>query len=84
MADEITVEQIADAMFKMVDDAYGKKSFKAGDLTKAMTKQFGDKVDKKMCKAAIRSLIDSGRCVYSYFGGSFIIPAGKEEGAAKG
>ena len=32
MADEITVEQVADAMFKMVDDAYGKKSFKAGSI----------------------------------------------------
>jgi len=25
-----------------------------------------------MCKAAIRTLMDSGKCVYTYFGGSFI------------
>ncbi len=81
MGDEVTVEQVADAMFEMVDETYGKKNIKAGDLTKAMTKKFG--VDRKFCKKAIRALIESGRCVYSYFGGSYIIPAGKEEGAAK-
>jgi hypothetical protein len=27
---------------------------------------------KDDCKQAIRLLIDSGRCVYSYMGGSFI------------
>jgi hypothetical protein len=36
-----------------------------------------------LCKAAIRTLMDSGRCVYTYFGGSFIeLPP--EEGAAEG
>ncbi len=82
MADEVTVEQVADAMFKIVDETYGKKNMKAGDLKKAMKKQFG--ADRTVCKKAIRSLIDSGRCVYSYFGGSYIIPAGKDEGAKKG
>ena len=70
MAD-VTVEQIADAMYKMVEETLGKKNLKAGDLTKAMIKQY-DGLDKKMCKEAIRSLMDSGRCVYSYFGGSFV------------
>jgi hypothetical protein len=42
---------------------------------------FGDRVDKKVCKEAIKNLIESGKCVYTYFGGSFIeIP--HEEGAA--
>jgi len=69
MAD-VTTEQIADDMFKMVEETMGKKNLKAGDLTKAMIKKHG--VEKKACKLAIRSLMDSGRCVYSYFGGSFI------------
>jgi hypothetical protein len=49
-----------------------------------MIKKFGEEeVDKKLCKAAIRTLMDSGKCVYTYFGGSFIeIP--REEGAAGG
>ncbi len=82
MADEYTPEQVADAMFTLVEDTLGKKNLKPGDLSKAMIKQFGGNVDKKLCKKAIRVLIESGRCVYSYFGGTFITIS-REEGAAK-
>ena len=76
-----TADEIADAMFNMVKDAMGKKKLKPMDLTKAMIELFGDEVDKKLCKLAIRQLIDSERCVYTYFGGSFIeLP--HQEGAA--
>ncbi len=76
-----TVDEIADAMYKMVEDAQGMKKLKPMDLTKAMVQLFGDEVDKKLCKKAIKQLVDSGRCVYTYFGGSFIeIP--HKEGAA--
>jgi hypothetical protein len=67
-----TVDEIADAMFNMVKDASGKKKLKPMDLTKSMIELFGDEVDKKICKQAIKQLIDSGRCIYTYFGGSFI------------
>jgi len=76
-----SVDEIADAMFKMVEEAQGVKKLKPMDLTKAMNGIYGDEVDKKTCKAAIKQLIDSGRCVYTYFGGSFIeLP--HREGAA--
>ena len=76
-----TVEEIADAMYKMVEDAFGQKKLKPTDLTKAMIQIYGDEVDKKLCKAAIKELVNNGRCVYTYFGGSFIeIP--HKEGAA--
>ena len=68
----VPVEEVAEAMFNLVSEYQGKKKLKAGDLTKAMIEKFGDQVDKKVCKLAIRSLIDSGRCVYTYFGGSFV------------
>ncbi len=75
------MEEVADAMFNMVKDAQGMKKLKPMDLTKAMIEFFGDEVDKKLCKLAIRELIESGRCVYTYFGGSFIeLP--HREGAA--
>jgi len=73
-------EEIAEAIYKMVADAAGMKKYKATDLTKAMIQQF-EGADKAACKAAIRTLIDSGRLVYTYFGGSFIeVP--HKEGAA--
>lgn len=78
------VEEVADAMYEMVKEYRGKKKFKASDLTKAMIEKFGEEeCDKKLCKAAIRTLMDSGRCVYTYFGGSFIeLPP--DEGAGEG
>jgi len=81
VADMLTKEEVADQMFKMVAEAQGQKKLKPGDLTKAMIEINGEKVDKKLCKAAIKDLINSGRCVYTYFGGSFIeLP--HREGAA--
>ncbi|MCX7013342.1 MAG: hypothetical protein NTW86_12440 [Candidatus Sumerlaeota bacterium] len=78
----MTPEQLADAMFELVKEYQGKKKFKAMDLTKSMIEKFGEaECDKNLCKQAIRTLMDSGRCVYTYFGGSFIeVP--HKEGAA--
>ncbi len=79
----VTTEQVADAMYQLVSEYQGKKKFKALDLTKAMKEKFGAEADRNVCKNAIRSLIDSGRCVYTYFGGSYIeVP--HTEGAAEG
>jgi len=70
---EVTIEQIADAMFELVESTHGKKNLKPMDVTKAMIDQFGeDAVDKRMCKKALRILIDSGRCTYLYAGGSYV------------
>ena len=77
----ITTEQLAEAIFKMVQQNAGIKKFKALDLQKAMMEMYPGSVDKQMVKDAIRINIDSGRLVYTYFGGSFIeIP--HEEAAA--
>ena len=78
----LTPEEVADAMYEMIAEYQGKKKFKAGDLKKEMMQKYGDECDRKMVKSAIRILMDSGRCVYTYFGGSFIeIP--HKEGAAE-
>ena len=70
---EVTIDQIADAMFELVKSTHGKKNLKPMDVTKAMIDQFGeDNVDKRTCKKALRTLIDSGRCTYKYAGGSYV------------
>ena len=72
MAD-VTIDQLADAMYDLVKSTYGKKDLKPMDVTKAMIDQFGEaNVDKQMCKKALRSLMDSGRCTYKYAGGSYV------------
>jgi hypothetical protein len=84
MADKVSVDEVAEAMYALVTDTFGKKDLKAGDLTKAMIAKYGaENCDKLLCKQAIRKLIDSGRCIYSYFGGSYITLPKKEEGASK-
>ena len=68
-----SIEEVAEAMFELVQETHGKKNLKAMDLTKAMIQRFGEEqCDKRLCKKAIRQLIDSGRCIYSYVGGSYI------------
>ncbi len=77
----VSIETLADEMFQMVAECAGKKNLKAGDLTKAMIAKHGEQAcSKDDCKKAIRILIDSGRCIYSYMGGSFIQLPPKAEG----
>lgn len=69
-----SVDDVANAMFNLVKEYHGKKNLKAMDLTKAMIEKFGEgECDKALCKSAIRQLMDGGRCVYSYVGGSYIV-----------
>jgi hypothetical protein len=69
----VPIETLAEEMFQLVTECAGKKNLKAGDLTKAMISKFGEGgCSKDDCKHAIRLLMDSGRCVYSYLGGSYI------------
>ncbi|MEJ5328714.1 MAG: hypothetical protein WHT07_00990 [Desulfobaccales bacterium] len=74
-------EELVEYIYKMVEAAAGKKQLKAKDIEKAVLKEHPDQ-NKNDIKFAIKELIDGGRCVYTYFGGSFIeIP--RVEGAAK-
>ena len=69
----IPIETIAEDMYQMVAEYAGKKNLKPGDLTKAMIAKHGeDACTKDDCKQAIRMLMESGRCVYSYLGGSYV------------
>jgi hypothetical protein len=72
---------LVEFIYDLVKNAQGKKQLKAMDLQKAVLKAHPDQ-DKNSVKFAIKELIDTGRCVYTYFGGSFVeLP--HEEGAAK-
>ena len=73
MADPLTTDELAEAMFGMISDAAGVRKLKPMDVTKAMIERFGpERCSKETCKEAIRQLVDSGRCIYTYFGGSYI------------
>jgi phosphopantothenate synthetase len=73
MADAVTVDELAEAMFRMISDAQGLRKLKPNDVSKAMIEHFGpERCSKEACKEAIRQLVDSGRCIYTYFGRSYI------------
>ena len=76
---QIPVHELAEAMYKMVKDTMGLKKWKATDLQKASIEMFGEgNVDKQLRKDAIKELVNSGRLVYTYFGGSYIEVPHKE------
>ncbi len=82
MNEVVSLETMAEEMYEMVAECHGKKSLKAGDLIKAMQAKHGaESCSKEDCKKAIRILIDSGRCTYTYVGGSYIVLPPKEEAA---
>lgn len=71
---DVSTEQVALAMVELLKEYKGKRNLKAMDLTKAMREKFGDDaVDKKLCKLAIRQLMESGETLYSYVGGSYVV-----------
>lgn len=78
----VEVAKVKDTMFKLINDSVGMKKWKATDLHKACEELFGDEYDKrKEGKEAIKELIEEGKLVYTYFGGSYIeVP--HKEGAA--
>ena len=77
----ISVDELANEMLQYIAECAGKKNLKAGDLTKEMIARHGMSCTKDDCKKAIRILIDSGRCIYSYLGGSYIqLPEKENEG----
>ncbi len=84
MAEPVPIEELAEAMHRTVKDAAGIRKLSATDLTKAMVEWFGaERCGRAACKEALRRLIDSGRCIYTYYGGaSFVELPPQEEAAA--
>jgi predicted RNA-binding protein (virulence factor B family) len=79
----VAKEELAEAIFKMVEADAGKVRYKPRDLEKGMAKKFGEgAVSKDEFKAALKELMDNGRLVYGYYGGvSVELP--HQEGSAK-
>jgi len=73
---ELTLEEVTETIYKEVESVQGKKKLKPMDLQKMVFERYNDRIDKRPCKAlvkkAIRELVESGRLVYSYYGGSYL------------
>ena len=82
MAETISDQELTDAIVKMVTDATGVKKYKAMDIVKMMVMTFGDRgADKNRVKTSIKTAVNNGILIYTYFGGSYVeLP--HREGAA--
>jgi hypothetical protein len=68
-----TVEEVADKMYEMIAAEKGRKKFTPRELQSISMEMFGDEVDKKTCKNAVKQLTSTGRCVYSQYGGASFV-----------
>ncbi len=75
----VTIEQLADEMYGIVKEYTGRKQYTARELTKEMQQKYGAEADRATCKKAIKHLIDSGKCVYTYKGSSYVELAGRDQ-----
>lgn len=69
----VPIEELADEMYRLVAENVERRSYKVHDLTREMiAKHGGASVTRESCRKAIRLLVESGRCVYAEFAGSWI------------
>lgn len=65
------IQLLADDIFKLVADNQGIERFKPQDVFKIMLKKHeSEGVNKKDCKAAMKTLIQSEKLVYTVLNGS--------------
>jgi hypothetical protein len=83
MAEPVTIDELANAMYQMVKESVGSRRLRPTELTKAMIERFGaDRCSRDTCKEALRKLIDSGQCVYTFYSGSFVELPSQESGGS--
>ncbi len=83
MAEPVTIEELAEAIFRLVKENTGVKKLKPTDLTKMLMEHYGrERCSREACKEALRLLMDSGRTVYTYYGGTYVELPPKEGEAA--
>jgi hypothetical protein len=82
MAEPVKTEELVEAMYALVVETTGSRKLRPTDLTRAMIQKFGaDRVSREDCKAALRALTESERCVYTFYDGSYVeLPSQAEKG----
>jgi hypothetical protein len=62
-------EELQNKIYALVEKSQGKKKLKPKDISNAMEVEGATQAETK---AALRVLIDGGKLVYSYFGGTAV------------
>lgn len=62
--------EVAQKIYALVEKSVGKKKLKSSDIQKTISAEFG--ITRDDVKAALKDLVDEGKLIYTYFGGSYI------------
>ncbi len=63
-------EEVKQKIYELVEKSVGKKKLKSSDIQKTVSADAG--ITRDEVKDALRDLIDDGKLIYTYFGGSFV------------
>ncbi len=63
-------EEVMKKIYELVEKSTGKKKLKSSDIQKTISAEAG--VSRDEVKAALKVLVDDGKLIYTYFGGSFV------------
>ena len=63
-------EEVKNKIYALVEKSIGRKKLKSSDIQKAVSAEAG--VTKDEVKEALKDLVDEGKLIYTYFGGSYV------------
>lgn len=63
-------DEIKQKIYSLVEKSVGKKKLKSSDIQKTISAEAG--ITRDEVKAALKDIIDDGKLIYTYFGGSFV------------
>ena len=63
-------EEVKQKIYALVEKSIGKKKLKSSDIQKTVSAEAG--ISRDEVKDALKDLVDEGKLIYTYFGGSFV------------
>jgi len=63
-------EEVKQKIYALVEKSIGKKKLKSSDIQKTVSAEAG--VSRDEVKDALKDLVDEGKLIYTYFGGSYV------------
>jgi DNA-binding GntR family transcriptional regulator len=63
-------EEVKQKIYALVEKSVGKKKLKSSDIQKTISAEAA--ISRDEVKDALRDLVDEGKLIYTYFGGSFV------------
>lgn len=63
-------EEVKKKIYELVEKSTGKKKLKSSDIQKTISAELN--ISRDEVKEALKELVDEGKLIYTYFGGSFV------------